>query len=205
MLVMSILLNVAIVITEAVVLHGLVKEEGKATFIYYTNESNLLAMITSGIYVIFALIAQFGGTKQVWVPAGMLRYMATICLTITFLVVVFVLSRDKETGGLKHLLFDDSMKYTHFVCPILSALSFLCFEDTSLFPEQAALICLIPTFLYAIVSVLMNVTKRWNGPYPFLKVYENGWKKSLITAVVLLISFYLIAVALLSMNHMFAS
>lgn len=210
-LITSLILHLFIAVSEAVVLWRFVRKEGTRVFIFYTTDSNLFAMIVSVLYAVFAIKALTGGIGLGDVASSgllsalqMLRFMAATGLTITFLVVVFVLSRAEECGGLKHLLLDDSMLFTHFLCPVASMISFLFLEDTSLLGKNAVFVCLIPTLCYAVLAIVMNLVRRWEGPYPFLKIYENGWKKSLLWIVILPLAFLLIAAGLLALNRLFA-
>lgn len=210
-LITSLVLHLFIAVSEAVVLWRLFRKEGAHVLIFYTTDSNLFAMCVSVLYAVFAVKVLTGGaglenaaSSGLLSALQMLRYMAATGLTITFLVVVFVLSRAEECGGLKHLLLDDSMLFTHFLCPVASMISFLFLEDTSLLGKNAVFICLIPTLCYAILAIVMNLVRRWEGPYPFLKIYENGWKKSLLWIVILPLTFLLIAALLLSLNRLLA-
>ena len=210
-LIASLILNLFIAVSEAVVLWKLLQKEGAQMLIYYTTDSNLFAMCVSLLYAVFAVKVLTGGAvleNAAYIgllPAlQMLRFMAVTGLAITFLVVVFVLSRAEECGGLRQLLLKDSMLFTHFLCPVASVISFLFLEDTSLLGDNAVFVCLIPTLCYAVLAVVMNLVRRWDGPYPFLRIYENGWKKSICWAVILPLAFALIAAALLALNRLFA-
>ncbi|MBE6529639.1 MAG: hypothetical protein E7680_03430 [Ruminococcaceae bacterium] len=78
------------------------------------------------------------------------------------------------------------------LCPILSFVSLLLFEDT---PKQkgAALIAIVPTLLYAGLAVALNFARIWYGPYPFFHVYEQPWWQSILYAVVILPGAYIVA------------
>ena len=41
----------------------------------------------------------------------------------------------------------------------------------------------IPTVIYAVVVVILNILKLLEGPYPFLYVYKQPWYISLVWAV----------------------
>ena len=78
-----IILNLIIILLE---LNSLSFDYGLTSLFYYTELSNLLALITSIILVITSFKKKLPNYVKV------LRYISTINLTITFLVVFFVLA-----------------------------------------------------------------------------------------------------------------
>lgn len=147
---------------------------------FYTQLSNLLALFVSLAYVIEAVPRLKKGKTA---PSGAVRalgYAAVCMLTVTFLVVLFILPGMTKAGGLKHLLFYGSMLYMHFLCPAISLLGFLLFEKEPPLTNKHLLIALMPTFLYAAVTITLNLLKLMHGPYPFLYVYEQPVYMSVI-------------------------
>jgi len=79
---------------------------------YYTQLSNLIALVSSLLYLVAA------GTKAV----TLLRFLTVSVLTMTFLITVFVLV--PMGGSAKKLLFSGNGLYHHVICPILSVGSY---------------------------------------------------------------------------------
>lgn len=141
--------------------------------IYYTQDSNLLELFASAVFLLDAArrLKQGKTEPSRWVRA--LSYAAACMLTVTLLVVIFILSFMKGTGGLKHLLFDGDLLYVHFLCPLGALIGFLFLEKTPPLTKTNLLIALLPTFLYAAVTILLNALRIMRGPYPFLYVHEQ--------------------------------
>ncbi|MBP5204812.1 hypothetical protein J6Z37_00735 [Candidatus Saccharibacteria bacterium] len=57
------------------------------------------------------------------------------------------------------------------------------------------------TIIYGVVMVALNITKAIDGPYPFLKIYEQSPLASIIWALILFLSSYLIATCLRRMRN----
>ncbi|ORX53801.1 hypothetical protein BCR36DRAFT_582059 [Piromyces finnis] len=101
-----------------------------------------------------------------------IRYMGSNCLALTFIVVVVVLI-PMTKNGVRILLFEGPQLFHHVICPALSVISFGLFEDGKP-THKDALFAALPTLVYAIVTVILNYAKLLDGPYPFLKVYEQS-------------------------------
>lgn len=176
---------------------------GGNLFMFYTEDSNLLAGIVSLIFVIYLLKYKDVNNLPTWLL--ILRYVTVTCLTLTFLVVVFVLVPTMSLNildGLKHLLFSDSMLFHHFLCPVLSTISFIFFEgDRRLNKKKTIYFALIPTFIYGLIMIVLNILKVVVGPYPFLMVYRQAWYMSIIWIIVILGGDYLISRFILLFNQ----
>lgn len=147
---------------------------GWSSLIYYTVDSNILNLISCICFVFF-------GEKQ-WTKN--LRYVATCCLTLTFLIVVFVLCPIEHS---LFLLYQGEQLYHHLLCPILSFVSF-CFIEKS--KDIKLRYALIPTLIYAVVMIIGNILYVVEGPYPFLRVHDQPiWASCLWTVLILGICF----------------
>ena len=77
---------------------------------------------------------------------------------------------------LPELLFQGPNLWQHTVCPLLSIVSFVFFEKEVKLEKDQSLYALIPTFIYAVVTLILNFLRTITGPYVFLLVYEqSGW------------------------------
>ena len=195
----AILCNAMIVALEVIgVIISTVKSidtgSGWLQFQYYTQDSNYFAMIVSILFLVVACRTGRKAPLPRWLV--LLRYIATCLLSVTFLVIVFILCPPYGWEGYRIALLTDAQVFQHLICPVLSFLSLILFEDT---PKQkgASLLSLIPTVIYAVVAVSLNAAKVWHGPYPFFYVYEQPWWQSLLFALIIPAGAYLAAFFLL--------
>ena len=187
--------NILIIIMELFAFLVCYKESGFACFEYYTQDSNLFLMFTSLLYVISLLISD----KKIPHFISLLKYAATTSVVITFLTVVTILA--PVMGGYKAMLLDGTMLIHHLICPIFAFVTFVFFEKHNLNGLKDALISMIFTCLYGIISVTLNILKIMDGPYPFLKVYDQTILMSIFWLILMMGSSYLITVLIGNLNH----
>lgn len=191
----SFIINILIIIMELFAFLVCYKESGFACFEYYTQDSNLFLMFTSLLYIISLLICD----KKIPHFVSLLKYAATTSVVITFLTVVTILA--PVMGGYKVMLLDGTMLIHHLICPIFGFVTFVFFEKHNLKGLKDALISMIFTCLYGVVAVTLNVLKIMDGPYPFLKVYDQTILMSIFWLILMMGSSYLITVLIGNLNH----
>ena len=189
------IINILIIIMELFAFLVCYKESGFACFKYYTQDSNLFLMFTSLLYVISLLICD----KKIPHFVSLLKYAATTSVVITFLTVVTILA--PVMGGYKAMLLDGTMLIHHLICPIFAFVTFVFFEKHNLNGLKDALISMIFTCLYGIIAVTLNILKIMDGPYPFLKVYNQTILMSIFWLILMMGSSYLITVLIGNLNH----
>ena len=189
------IINILIIIMELFAFLVCYKESGFACFKYYTQDSNLFLMFTSLLYVISLLICD----KKIPHFVSLLKYAATTSVVITFLTVVTILA--PVMGGYKAMLLDGTMLIHHLICPIFGFVTFVFFERHNLNGLKDALISMIFTCLYGIIAVTLNILKIMDGPYPFLKVYNQTILMSIFWLILMMGSSYLITVLIGNLNH----
>lgn len=118
----SIFLNLCIVRWEPVAIRMTWEAVGSQTFTFYTENSNVFAFFVCLLVAVCQVICLFTGRQLPrWVKT--LKYIATCCLTMTFLTVVFVLGPYcADQGGVVFLLTESSMLYHHLLNPLCVAL-----------------------------------------------------------------------------------
>ena len=105
--------NILIVLLELIGT-ALSFRNGVSVLIWYTVESNILALIASMCLLVTFFIC---GSVPEWVK--LLRYSATVCLAVTFLVVVLVLTPWAVPYGMVgDVLYKGPQIYHHILCPI---------------------------------------------------------------------------------------
>ncbi len=169
---------------------------------FYTEDSNTLALITCLFLAVYEY-QMWKGQRSVlpgWIQE--LKYIATVCLTLTFLVVIFILiPLQGGIGSAYFFLINGSMLYHHLICPILAFVSFLWFDPMEKRSRREIGVALLPTLVYALVLVILNLAKLVDGPYPFLKVYQQPVYMSCIWVAVILGAAYAIAAILSKMSN----
>ena len=176
--------NALIVIFEVIALILSLISQGLENFLFYTQDSNYLAMAASIFFCIYAgKKLQGKGDIPKWVYY--FRYITVSCLMVTFFVVLFVLIPMMEENPFS-MLYEGSMLYQHTFCPVLAAFSFFVFEVTDKLPKTVIVKALIPTLAYALVGIALNICRAVEGPYFFLMVYAQPWYASVIWCIVIL-------------------
>lgn len=186
----NIAINLLIIILEIIGFILVFNELGIASLEYYTEDSNLLLLISSSIFLIFLL-------KNKELPSWFksLRYVAIVSTTLTLIIVLTVLSWTTDLG-LYHLLFGGSMLYHHTLCPVLAVFAFLIekYDDLNVIHG------LYFTMIYAMIMISLNILKIVEGPYPFLLIYNQPVIHSVIWTIVILAITYAIALILKKVN-----
>lgn len=180
---------------------------------YYTVDSNLLTLISCAIFIVFMIR---GREIPRWLK--LLKYISVTSLAITFIVVIFILA-PMYHFNYGYLLFHNELLYQHLLCPIFGMATFFMFDNFSMdniLAKKPRLLlrnkteqlksgeltasdefyAISFTIIYGIVMATLNIAKVIDGPYPFLRVYEQPLLASIIWALVLFLSSYLVAVCL---------
>ena len=158
---------------------SILKMSPGSIFLYYTQDSNIFSMIVSFIYIIY------GKKNEKPDYVKNLRFSATVCLTLTFMVVTFVLGPMYGVKTYLWLYFEGANIFYHLLCPMISIISFVIFENRKRQSIRMVFIAVIPTIVYAICLVILNVIHIVHGPYPFLYVYEQPVFMSIIWALMI--------------------
>lgn len=184
---LALIINIVIIIVELLAFGKNLLVEHNIAIEYYTNDSNILALISSILFIIF-----YNKNKEF---VKDIRFIATSCLTVTLLVVIFILSPMYEFNY-KLLMFTDNFFILHTLAPILSIISYVALEDRS----NKNYLCLAFTTLYAIIMIVLNVLNIVDGPYPFLKINTQDILVSLLWGIIIIGGSYLISLCLNVLN-----
>lgn len=152
---------------------------------YYTELSNIIGAAGAGImaYDLFR-------SRKIPLWLKRFRFVGVCLTTVTFLVVIFILA---PQFGFLWILFSGQMKYTHTICPILSAVLFVLFEKEPALKRKDCILAVYPTMLYGAVTLVLNWLNLMYGPYPFLHVHEQPWFMTLLWVMIIFGGNYLIA------------
>ena len=186
----SLLFNVLIVLFEIIGIIETLKINNKISFEYYTEDSNILALISSTLFVIYLI-----KNKKISRWLQIFKYATTICLSITFIVVLFVLG-PMYNFDYSFLLFDRALFFQHLVCPILCFITFISFDYIKPLSVADNFIGLILTLIYSLILIILNLFEIVTGPYPFLMVREQSVSISIAWSISLFVLSYMIALSL---------
>lgn len=184
---LALIVNIIILVLELISFGKNIFIDHNIAIEYYTNDSNIIAIISSILFIIFY--------KQNKEFVKDIRFVATSCLTVTFLVVIFILTPMYDFNY-KLLMFTDNFLIFHTIVPILSIFSYIALEDRS----DKDYLCLIFTVIYAIALVLLNVLNVVDGPYPFLKVNTQDLLVTLLWGIIIIGGSYVIGITLNFLN-----
>lgn len=191
----ALIINILIIILEIFTLHKLKRKLDMLKF--YTYLQNLLTLIVSIVLVIYLTLNLLSNTIIPEYVRG-LRYIVTCGLvSTTFIFVVFLgagkklsITEDDFKKGLSPKLANVIL---HYICPLLSIISFIFFEKEILLNNGIwTLIVALPSCLYWMVYILLSTTKKWEEPYNFStnKVLE------ILTYILIPISFIVFSIIL---------
>ena len=167
MLIVALVINLIILICE---IYVLIKVRRKRNiFKYYTFLQNFLAAIVSSIFIVYLILNILFSHQITEYIKGMRYIISCRLITTTIIYVLFLSSNNKNT-----LSNEDFVKLNpkianvllHYLCPVLSLLSFIIFEreitlTNSIWTGLAAL----PSGLYWLVYLILSLTKLWEEPY----------------------------------------
>ena len=163
--------NLFIILLELVGLYLVFESIGIVALIYYTQLSNIF-LLAAAVINAYSAIKALNNRKKCEISPVVWRILhaATSVTTVTFLVVVFVLSW--MYGSLWYVLTAGSMLYTHTLCPLIALGTFIAFTPKC-FIYADALKATYFTLIYGLIAIVLNVMHVLEGPYPFLYVYRQ--------------------------------
>lgn len=154
-------------------------------FTYFTNLSNIFVDLVLGVFLIQELLALVKKTScKHSNRAYRIKFLATISITLTFLVYMFILAPNTP-GGILHAYFaKGAISFcVHFLTPVLAIVDFLLFDYPFQSTKNDALYGVIPPLCYvAFILILSGTGYRWGtnktmcAPYNFLNYGAKvGW------------------------------
>jgi len=153
-----------------------IRNRGIKIVAYYTQISNFITLLSA----IIMLNYLSNGIIPTWVKQ--MRFLSSCLLLITALVTVFILV--PMGAPPRYVLFSGNGLFHHTLVPIISILSYLYLEP-HVKSKDAIYDPLVITIIYAAVMVPMNILRKFDGPYPFLKVHKQSILASILWFVVM--------------------
>lgn len=164
-------------------IYGIIKTYiGPLTFTYFTTLSNIFISIILLIFLIKDIYS-LKENKEVKLKNYLyiVKFLATISITLTFFVYLTILAPAFEGGILNAYLYNGAGSLcVHFITPILAIIDFLVFDGEYKFEKRYSIYAIIPPLLYVLfVVIASNLGFRWGtmaAPYNFLNFQaETGW------------------------------
>ena len=197
MLIVALVINLIILICE---IYVLIKVRRKRNiFKYYTFLQNFLTAIASAIFIVY-LILNILFSYQITEYIKGMRYVSSCGLiTTTIIYVLFLSSNNKNM-----LSNEDFVKLNpktanvllHYLCPVLSLLSFIIFErEITLTNLIWSGLAALPSGLYWLVYLILSLTKLWEEPYELIskKMGVKGLLLEIFTLILIPIIFMLVS------------
>ena len=141
-----------------------VQEVGLKTFRMFTVLSNMFVAITSAMTIPFAVdgIRRKNYHLPRWIVN--LTLSGATCITLTFLISIFVLSPRK---GFVLMMLSDSFLFLHTLVPIIAIASFLFINTYHNVKLKASFYATIPVLAYAIAYLVLVM---------FVGEENGGWR-----------------------------
>ena len=175
----SVALVIAAIVVQAAVLAGEGVLDGTRFFAFFTIQSNLI-----GVAALLLVITRRGARPR-WLEV--LRGAAAVYLTVTFFVVIFLLSG--VDVGLQLPWVDFVL---HKLFPVVVVADYLIDPPDTRLTARDALLWLGYPVLWLVLTLLRGAADGWY-PYPFLDPANGGYGAVAVTAVAITIGFLAVA------------
>ena len=176
---------------------------GVPIYSYFTIQSNIFMGIVSFIFANREYQVLKGKKREVSRFFYILKYVATVSVSLTFFVVFAYLGFVTKGGHIP--LIRNSNLFFHLIIPVVSILSFVFLEKTDVIKPRDALYAVIPTFLYELYYVSNILINMKNGKIipsnDWYLIAKNGLLVSLIVAPAMLGITYLLSITIRKLNR----
>ena len=183
----SLTINLMIVVFEIISLIVDYVSNNKILVEYYTEDSNILLLVCCAIYSYYLIL-----NKSIPKWLHIFKYIATLCVAVTFFVVLFILLPMYNFNVLG-LLFYKSLLFEHTLCPILAIITFLYYDNLKVYKNKEFYLSFSFTIIYAIIIIILNIFNVVEGPYPFLMINKQPIIISILWLVIIFGFIYVIS------------
>lgn len=171
-------------------------------FKFFTVDSNLFMGIIALLFAIEEFKVITNKEKKISDRMYVLKLTATTSVTLTF-ITVFAYLGPISPGGIYSMLLNSNL-FFHLIIPVLSMISFICFECENKIPSKYVICGVIPTLIYSIFYLFNILLHMKNGKvstdYDWYWFVQEGVWTSLIVVPLVLFSTYLISLMLWKLN-----
>lgn len=149
---------------------------GASVFFFFTVQSNIFIILMALIFLINEVVQLF--TKKSFTNEWLLKikYVATVAITVTFLVFFSMLA---PLMGIDYLLSFNNFSL-HAIVPVLAIVDFILFDTDIHLTYKNSLVAAIAPISYVIFVYIGAIFKLQYGenlyyPYFFLNIETNGF------------------------------
>jgi len=157
-------------------------------FAYFTIQSNLI-----GVVALLLVLASRGGERPR--ALELLRGAAAVYLSVTFIVVIVLLS-DVEVG--LELLWVDIV--LHKIFPIIVVADWLLDPPHQRLDIRDAIYWLIYPLIWLVITLIRGAGDGWY-PYPFLDPANGGYGSVAITVIGVLVGFLVLSALFVALGN----
>lgn len=154
------------------------------SFTYFTNLSNILIDIVLFVFLVLDIKLLLSKESRDNKKNGLyiLKYMATISITITFVIYLTLLAPTNKLGFINaYLNHNAGSLCLHLITPLLAIADFFLFDYKYRSNKAHAVFAAIPPLVYVVfVVIAASCGMRWGdnmyAPYNFMNFgAETGW------------------------------
>lgn len=175
---------------------------GIGMFRLYTVDSNLFMGIVSLIFVLYEIKLLKGSIKEIPKILYILKLMATVGVTLTFLTVFGYLGFMVNGGVI--VLLKNSNLFFHLITPLISIITFILLEKTNKLSFKYTFIGTITTIIYSIFylsNVLVHMENgKVNPIYDWYWFVQGGINQAFFVLPIMLIITFIISLILWYFN-----
>lgn len=184
----SVVLVLAAIVAQAVTLANASVFDATRFLAFFTIQSNLI-----GVAAFAWLLAVRNGPRTRGVD--LLRGAAAVYLTVTFFVVIFLLSGvdvQLQLGWVDFVL--------HKLFPVILVLDWIVDPPATRLTSRDMLIWLIYPIAWTLLTIVRGAADGWY-PYPFLDPANGGYGQVAVTVVAVTIGFIVIAAIMVAIGN----
>ena len=175
---------------------------GIGMFRLYTVDSNLFMGIVSFIFALYEIKLLKGRIKEIPKILYILKLMATVGVTLTFLTVFGYLGFMVNGGVI--VLLKNSNLFFHLITPLISIITFILLEKTNKLSFKYTFIGTITTIIYSIfylTNVLVHMENgKVNPIYDWYWFVQGGINQAFFVLPIMLIITFIISLILWYFN-----
>jgi hypothetical protein len=184
----SLLVVLAAIVAQAKTLADANAFDATRFFAFFTIQSNLI-----GVAALSWLVARGDGQRSGGIE--LLRTGAAVYLTVTFFVVIFLLS---GVDVQLQLVWVDIV--LHKIFPVIVVADLILDPPQTRLVAQDIVTLLIYPLVWTLLTVIRGALDGWY-PYPFLDPVHGGYAQVALTIVAVLIGFIVIAAAIIALGN----
>ena len=149
---------------------------GASVFFFFTVQSNIFIMLMALIFLINEVVVLITNKSFVNQTLLHIKYVATVAITVTFLVFFTMLA---QLMGVDYLLSFKNFSL-HAIVPILAIVDFFLFDKDIKLTYKSSLLATISPICYVIFVYIgaifkLEYSENLHYPYFFLNIDTNGF------------------------------